>query len=76
MAILITAHAQLTRGRQEALISGPENQRLARTRGPYQRRYDNNMCTDELNCIAYIRVEYDFLDARSGAAATQSEPKM
>ena len=24
--LLTTAHAQLTRGRQEALISGPENQ--------------------------------------------------
>ena len=34
VAILTTAHAQLTRGRQGALISVPENQSLARTRGP------------------------------------------
>ena len=33
MAILTTAHAQLTRGRQKILISGPENRRLARS--PY-----------------------------------------
>ena len=43
MVILTTAHAHLTRGCQEALISGPKNQWLARTRGPWHPTFNYSM---------------------------------
>ena len=56
MAFLTTAHAQLTRDRQEVLISGPENQWLARTRGPWHPTFNYSMHREKW----YVHPHYEY----------------